>query len=151
MLPELVVQGVVGVLGRWERRQELKVSKDMLQRLLLLECKVNLALLDLLRGKDAPAPALVAAVARSLSFDVFEQLFTRPAEGGGVLKDLAGDPAIGKAGGEGHLRNVYSRCMAIQEIGRLMEAAGPIPGVVPERRLKNLRRDMLRLVKALSP
>jgi hypothetical protein len=150
MLGDVIVRGASGILERWERYQALSVSQDVLEQLLLLECKVNVEVLDLLRRQDPTVPALAAAVARAVRFDVFEQLFTRPKEAQRVRACLAGDPAILEAGGEAHLRNVYARGMAIQEIARLAGEDGTVPGVLLGRRLKNLRADLLRVVKVLS-
>ncbi|HSW30661.1 MAG TPA: hypothetical protein VLH75_14340 [Longimicrobiales bacterium] len=149
MLGDVIVRGASGLLERWERSQVLSVSQDVLEELLLLECKVNLEIIDLLKSQD-PAAALSAAVARAIRLDVFEQLFTKPKEAERVRARLADEPAIREAGGEAHLRNVYARGMAIQEIARLGGEAGAVPGVLLGRRLKNLRADLLRVVKALS-
>lgn len=149
MLSDVIVRGASGILERWERSRALAVSQDMIEELLLLECKVNIEIIDLLKSQD-PAVALSAAVARAIRFDVFEQLFTMPKEAERVRAQLAAEPAIREAGGEAHLRNVYARAMAIQEIARLGGDAGVVPGVLLARRLKNLRTDLLRVVKVLS-
>jgi hypothetical protein len=136
MWPELIARVAAGVMGRLQRYHELQLSRGVLQTLVLLECKVNLALLDLLRGQKPVPEPLAGSVARALRFDAFEQLFTQPETAGEVLELL--------------IRNVYARCMAIQEIARLANDDGVIPGVSMERRLKNLRRDVLRVVTVLS-
>ena len=149
MLDHLVVRGVEGVWERWERTQQRKISQGVFADLFSLECRINLELLELLSRQDSSNAPLAGHIAKALHFEVMEQLFTRPDAAQRVIGTLSGHPEVEKAGGVRYLRNVFARGMAIQQIARLQANKVGLTGVSLIRRLKNLKRDLIRIRKAL--
>jgi hypothetical protein len=149
MLDGTVVRGVEGLLARWERSQQLQISRDVFEDLFVLERRLNLELLGLLRRQDDSDANLPATIARALQFDVMEQLFTERKRAEKVLGKLEEDPKIQVAGGVKHVRNIYARGRAIQQIAQLQTEGAALSGVSLTRRLKNLQRDLIALTKVV--
>jgi hypothetical protein len=155
---------------RWREMQGLRKDAEALRRLMLLECRRNLALLEALKldGDAAQDDPALKHVAQELEVKVLEQLFLPGKGAAKMLAELeavdrelleasdhdeleAGQPEREGADSMSLLMRLYVRCVAVQKLARLPAEGEALRAIRFRTRLANIRRWNRSLVPALDP
>jgi hypothetical protein len=143
-----------GMVDRWRGVEISQMDEKAMVRLLVLECRRNLAVLDVAIGRKEPLSAkalwLVPAV---LQTDALEAVLGQGQAAAGAFK-LLGNL---KSGSEllngphaGILANIYVRITALQSLCAINDHA-PLSRVKIKLRLTTLRADLKAVLVTLAP
>lgn len=132
-------------------------DRDSLLRLLFLECRGNLTVLTAIlaswkRGDQGPSDEQLSALSKSLSTEALGSIFVMGAPQDGALARLRkvkiseDDPEKPVSD---TLANVYVRAQAVKRLAEL-RGAGFGSQVDFKRRLRNLEKDYLAIIKAMG-
>lgn len=142
-----------GIVDRWTKANNAELDADALVRMVLLEARRNLSVLDAtIRGEDAVEPQEFWEVPDLLQVEAIEAVLGK-GEGAtqafGKLKNLRiSEPESALDGGD-LLTSLYVRTAAIQALAHLNRKS-KLKKVQIKRRLDNLRKDTLTLVQELA-
>ena len=144
---------VTGVIDRWAAAKNAKLDAKALVRLLLLEARRNLAILDATIGaEDADSHARSWQAATVLQVEVIETILGQGETSAKAFSEVEklriSDPDEGQDGAD-FLTSLYVRVTALQSLA-LLNRKTPLKKVRIELRLKNMRNDFLLLVKTLN-
>lgn len=144
---------VGGIIDRWTRAKAAKVDAAALVRLLRLEARRNLAVLEVTSGRhDAFEGERLWEVATVLEVEVLEAVLGQgetAMKAFRALRTLPVHESEDTRDGADFLTSLYVRIKTLQSLA-LLNAKGPLSWVRVDTRLGNLRQDTLALVKALS-
>lgn len=144
---------VGGVIERWRRTKAAKVDAAALLRLLRLEARRNLAILEVTVGRhDALEVERLWDVAAVLNVEVLEAVLGQGETAIQAFQALRTLPVYepeDTRDGADFLTSLYVRINTLQSLA-LLNAKGPLSWVRVDTRLGNLRQDTLALVKALA-
>jgi hypothetical protein len=142
-----------GLVDRWAKAHTAKIDAKALVRLLRLEARRNLAILDVAvaRAVILPPPALWA-VPELVQTEIIETLLGRGDEANralGILRKLNVEKDEDSLDTDDFLTNLYVRVTSLQSLA-LLNRQTPLESVQIQRRLMALRQEYIRLVKTLA-
>ena len=146
-------RGIVGgLIGRWAAAKNAKLDAKALVRLLLLEARRNLELIDAgLRAEEDGSDTVLWEVTALLHVEVVETILGQGEISAKAFADVRTlkltDPEDGRDGAD-LLTSLYVRVTSLQSIA-VLNSQSPLRRVRTKVRLKNMRDDFLRLVQAL--
>lgn len=145
---------VTGIIDRWAAAKNAQLDAEALLRLLRLEARRNLAILDATIGAEgADSRTRSWQAATVLQAEVLETILgqgeTAVKAFSEVEKLKIADPNE-EEGGADFLTSLSVRVTALQSLA-LLNRKAPLKKVRVEVRLKHLRTDFLLLVKTLHP
>jgi hypothetical protein len=141
-----VVSVVGGLYERYQQWVDARQDAEALTRLLCLELRRNLALLDALRLDDAPedSPAFLEAC-RLLETEVLEQIFL-PGKGSARLRGRLDEVSDDEQSEDddsvpltNHLMRLYVRVIAVQKLSALPQNAEGLRKIRYGERLRRIR------------
>lgn len=143
-----------GVVDRWRSAAQAKMDVEAMLRLLVLEIRRNLTLLDVAVGQKRPLETpLLWRVPPLLQTEIVEAVLGRGTAEAGAFRllskvALADDSEVATKGA-GALAKIYVRITALQTLAVLGERS-PLRSVKIQQRLVNLRAALREVLKALS-
>lgn len=142
-----------GMIDRLLRFRDAKLDAKALRRLLLLETRYNLALLDVAVGRKEKLPAdALWHVPPLLRVEVMEAVLGEGKEAASVAKELkslkVADAELLNEG-SGVLPNLYARVIALQGLAVLNRQV-VLQNIKIAVRLTNLNRDLQEVRKVLA-
>ena len=141
------------LIDRWVAGKRARLNAKALVRLLRLEARRNLAILDVAIRIDGPdsAPQLWEA-ATLLQVEVIETILGQGEISARAFREVEklriSDPEKGQDGA-GFLMSLYVRVISLRALAHL-NSKSPLRTVKIELRLKHMRDDFLDLVKTLN-
>jgi hypothetical protein len=139
---------VGGLYERYRQWVDARNDAEALTRLVCLELRRNLALLDALRIDDAPEDsAAFLEATKLLETELLEQIFL-PGKGSARLRERLDEPKDGEDEAEddgdsvpmtNHLMRLYVRIIAIQKLAALPQDAEGLRKIQYGRRLRHIR------------
>jgi len=142
-----------GLVDRFIKAREAKLDAKALRRMVLLEVRYNLAILEVaIHSKNPLPPAALWLVPALLRADALEVVLGGSKAASAFTKTLDGvkvsDANLLKDS-SGVIPNLYSRVTALQGLAALHRQV-PLDKVKIELRLRNLMRDLLALRSVLA-
>mgnify|MGYP003383483757 CR=1 FL=1 len=146
-------QLIGGIVDRWGSAKSLQLDERAMLRLLLLESRRNLAVLDVAIGRREPLSTkalwLVPAVLQTDALEAVLGQGKAEARSFEKLKKLVVGDDASVAQSSSALANVYVRITAMQSLSAINGEA-PLGRVQIKQRLTNLQKDLLKIVVALA-
>jgi len=143
-----------GLVDRWARARNAKVDAEALVRLLLMELRHNLAVLEVTVGRDDGIDSgMLWEIPLALHSEVLETVLGQgevAAKAFSTLKNISTSESDLDAGTAGILTNVYVRMVSLRSLA-LLNRKSTLNKVQIDRRLRNLRTDLAQVVRALAP
>jgi hypothetical protein len=142
-----------GLVDRWQAVRDAEMDEKAMIRLLLLECRRNLAVLDVAVGRKEPiVDEALWHVPSVLQLDALEAVLGQGKAAAGVfkvLKDVAMTNPEVSLQHSGALSSLYVRITSLQGLS-FVNSRAPLTKVRIRQRLVNLERDIRAVVLALS-
>lgn len=142
-----------GMVDRWRIVQTSKMDEKAMVRLLVLECRRNLSVLDVAIGRKEPLSAKALWLVPSvLQTDALEAVLGQGQAATGAFKllgKLSQDAELFDGPNAGILANIYVRITSLQGLCAINDHA-PLSRVKIKLRLTRLRDDIKRVVVALA-
>ena len=142
-----------GPLDRYLKMRAAKLDAKALRRMLLLEVRYNLAILDVAVGRKAPlAEDALWNVPSLLQTEMLEAVLGSSKEAEVLTKQMKGIKIEDKdliSETSGVIANIYARIVALQGLGVLNRRVG-LQSVKIELRLKNLHTSLKALRESLA-
>lgn len=144
------------LLERYWRTQDKKIDTNAVLRLLVIEARRNLAVLDVAVARKAALPAgALWNVPMVLRIEVLEALLSRDVRSDKALKTIAGFTSKRQADGSDEpgtaslAMSLYVRTTALQALCTLNRKSG-LDRVQIKLRLERLREDFIHFTRALG-
>jgi hypothetical protein len=142
------------LFDRWRDYRAVRQEASALIRLLYLECRRNLALLDALKLDGAQDDADYVEVAHALETAILEQVFLVGEKQTKVLEHLRKKPE-GAEDEDAHdapdaLMRLYVRVTALQKIASLSAKGHALRSINYRKRLENVKKRLLDIVPDLE-
>lgn len=157
MITEVV--GVIGAIGsvfdRWKKLNDTKIEREVLLKLLYIESRRNLALLDAIRlDGEEQDDADYLSVAEELETAILEHYLMGKEDSRGALAKFVGvltfaDEPLSEPPKD-TLMSIYVRITALQKICRLPMKGTVLKNIRYRTRLQNLKSSLVELVKFLG-
>lgn len=142
-----------GIIDRWRNVQASKLDEKAMVRLLMLECRRNLSVLQVAIGQKEPlSTKALWLIPTVLQTDALEAVLSQGKTATGafeLLANLSPNTNLVRGANAGILSNIYVRITALQSLCAINEHA-PLPRVNLKLRLTNLNNDIKTVVLALA-
>lgn len=143
---------VGGLVDRWQKATLAKIGGQALLRLLVLEARRNLGVLDVAVGGSAEAsPELLWDIPGLLQTEMLETVLGQGDEANRALKAIRNLPVPGEDEGRDHghfLMTLYVRISVLKSLSSL-RPTHELANVRLQLRLSNIRESLVALVKNL--